>query len=138
RCHANVFLFGVSKCGTTSLAHWMAEHPELRWVSNPEVHRHHRRGAEAHVIEMMEKDDFASAVYPLTAPEASRTDPVVDYTPHYSILAEVPYRIEGMYGKSARDGSFKYVVILREPVARTISSWQFKYDREYFRMARQQ
>ena len=29
RCHANIFFFGVSKCGTTSLAHWMAEHPEV-------------------------------------------------------------------------------------------------------------
>lgn len=52
-------------------------------------------------------------------------------TPHYSILAEVPYRIAEMHGQSARDGTFKYVVVLREPVARTISSWQFKYDREY-------
>lgn len=36
RCHANIFFFGVSKCGTTSLAHWMAEHPEVcirRWSS---------------------------------------------------------------------------------------------------------
>lgn len=32
RCHANIFFFGVSKCGTTSLAHWMGEHPEVGTV----------------------------------------------------------------------------------------------------------
>lgn len=56
----------------------MAEHPELRWVSNPDVHGHHRVGAEAHVLEMMGKNDYARVVYPMTAPEASPTDPVMD------------------------------------------------------------
>lgn len=54
-------------------------------------------------------------------------------TPHYSILADVPYRIMHLYGPQADDGTVKYVVILREPAARTISSWQFKYDCECVR-----
>ena len=46
-------------------------------------------------------------------------------------MADVPYKILHLYGKQAYDGTLKYVVLLREPAARTISSWQFKYDCEY-------
>ncbi|CAM9176068.1 unnamed protein product [Ectocarpus sp. 12 AP-2014] len=126
RCHANVYFFGVSKCGTTSLAHWMARHPALRWVSNT-WHTRHKDGGEAHVMELGTIKDNEST-YALTAPMAAQTDTVIDYTPHYSILAEVPYRIKDMYGKTSYDGTVKYIAVLREPVARTISSWQFKYD----------
>lgn len=49
-------------------------------------------------------------------------------TPHYSILADVPYLIKGLYGEPAYDGTVKYIAFLREPAARTVSSWQFKYD----------
>ncbi|CAN0496512.1 unnamed protein product, partial [Ectocarpus sp. 8 AP-2014] len=129
RCHANVYFFGVSKCGTTSLAHWMARHPALRWVSNA-WHTRHKQGGEAHVMEMSTIKDNEST-YALTAPMAAPSDTVIDYTPHYSILAEAPYRIRDMYGKTSFDGTVKYIAVLREPVARTISSWQFKYDREY-------
>eukprot|EP00903_Cladosiphon_okamuranus_P014094 g13100.t1 len=125
RCHANIFLFGVSKCGTTSLAHWMFEHPELRWVTHPDAPD--KVGGEAHVMEIMGGDGHDGA-YALTAPEADETDPVMDYTPHYSILADVPYKILHLYGEQAYDGTLKYVILLREPVARTISSWQFKFD----------
>lgn len=51
-------------------------------------------------------------------------------TPHCSIKADVPYRILDIYGEAARDGSNKYLVQLRDPVARVISSWTSKFDRE--------
>ncbi|CAN0436165.1 unnamed protein product, partial [Hapterophycus canaliculatus] len=49
-------------------------------------------------------------------------------TPHCSIKAEVPYRILDIYGEAARNGSNKYLVQLRDPVTRAISSWQRKFD----------
>lgn len=48
------------------------------------------------------------------------------------MMAEVPYRILDRYGAAAFEGGVKYVVLLREPVARTISSWEFKFDCECF------
>lgn len=51
-------------------------------------------------------------------------------TPHNSIKAEVPYRILDIYGDAASNGSNKYLVQLRDPVTRAISSWQRKFDRE--------
>lgn len=67
----------------------------------------------------------------LTLAHASRTvcDAVPD-TPHYSILPEVPYLIKDLYGEPAYNGTTKYIAFLREPAARTVSSWQFKYDCE--------
>lgn len=32
RCHPNMFFVGVSKCGTTSFANWLEQHPEVRGV----------------------------------------------------------------------------------------------------------
>lgn len=57
--------------------------------------------------------------------------PLLIDTPHYSIMAEVPFRILERYGKHAFDGSVKFIVLLREPVARMISSWQYKFDGEF-------
>lgn len=45
-------------------------------------------------------------------------------------MAEVPFRILERYGKHAFDGSIKFIVLLREPVSRMISSWQYKFDSE--------
>eukprot|EP00752_Nemacystus_decipiens_P004330 g3955.t1 len=134
RCQANVFLFGVSKCGTSSLAAWMAHHPALRWVSN--LRQIGVTGEEAHVLDEMGATGFNEMLgegpagkYGMTAPVvANETDRVIDYTPHLSIKAEVPYRIIDIYGDAANDGSNKYIATLRDPVARAISSWQSKFD----------
>lgn len=83
RCHANVYFFGVSKCGTTSLAHWMIRHPALRWVSNT-WHTRHKQGGEAHVMEMSTIKDNAST-YALTAPMAAQTDTVIDCECHMGL-----------------------------------------------------
>eukprot|EP00752_Nemacystus_decipiens_P013821 g12271.t1 len=124
RCHPNIFFFGVSKCGTTSMAKWMTKHPQLRWVSRVKTTGVLTKpGQEARALQLNKyktEEEFAHA-YPLTAPEADEADPVVDY---------VPYLINELYGELAYNGTVKYVVFLREPAARTASSWQFKYDLE--------
>lgn len=47
-------------------------------------------------------------------------------TPHYMAVAETPHRIADMYG--GRDSGLKFVVTLREPASRAISSWEFKNE----------
>lgn len=70
-------------------------------------------------------------MYAALAPEAEEEERVVDYTPHYAIVPQVPYyTIRRLYGKSYFDGSNKYLVSLREPAARAISSWEFKFNSE--------
>lgn len=51
-------------------------------------------------------------------------------TPQYAILPEVPLRIAEAYGRASFDGRTKYLALLREPVGRAISSWEYKTDGE--------
>ncbi|CBJ27658.1 expressed unknown protein [Ectocarpus siliculosus] len=114
----------------------MAHHPALQWVSN--LHMIGRVAEEAHVLDELGKEDFQQMLgqgptgkYGQTAPFAEESDKVIDCaadTPHCSIKAEVPYRILDIYGDAARDGSNKYLIQLRDPVARAISSWTSKFD----------
>lgn len=78
RCHPNVFFFGVSKCGTTSMAKWMVKHPQLRWVTRVKSSgKQIKPGQEGRALQIKTLEEFASK-YPLTAPEAAETEPVVD------------------------------------------------------------
>lgn len=47
-------------------------------------------------------------------------------TPHYMAVAETPHRIYDMYG--GQDSGLKFIVTLREPASRAISSWEFKNE----------
>ena len=82
----------------------------------------------------------AITLLPLDAP---RSQPLMcrlfcAVTPNYSVVGEAPLRISDFYGVG--DGSLeggrrlrrnlRFLVVLREPVARTISSWEYKSDRE--------
>lgn len=69
----------------------------------------------------------------LISPHARNVDLIVAHasfgdpdTPHYMVIAETPHRIADMYG--GRDSGLKFVVTLREPASRAISSWEFKNE----------
>ncbi|CAM9845581.1 unnamed protein product [Ectocarpus fasciculatus] len=62
----------------------------------------------------------------ITTPKSDADDVVIDYTPHYIAVAETPHRIADIYG--GRDSGLKFVVTLREPAGRAISSWEFKNE----------
>lgn len=47
-------------------------------------------------------------------------------TSHYITRAEVAFRLAKIYGRASYDGSLKYLVMLRDPVRRAISSWEYK------------
>lgn len=51
---------------------------------------------------------------------------------HYLTMTWLPYGILMRLGSAATDGTTKYIVSLREPAARTISSWEFKYSCKYY------
>ncbi|CAN0021362.1 unnamed protein product [Phaeothamnion confervicola] len=50
---------------------------------------------------------------------------VMDYTPNYFVSPQAPLAICGVLGWS-RCQSARYLLLLREPVARTLSSWSYK------------
>ncbi|CAN0275443.1 unnamed protein product [Pylaiella littoralis] len=131
RCYPTVFFFGTSKCGTTSLARWLDHHPSTHWMANPRNVNNAQVGLkESHVFDdtLKGKRKLEQSILheklSITAPKTSADSVVIDYTPHYLAVAEAPYRIADMYG--GRDSGLKFIVTLREPASRTISSWEFK------------
>ncbi|CBN74649.1 Sulfotransferase [Ectocarpus siliculosus] len=134
RCYPTVFFFGTSKCGTTSLARWLDHHPATHWVANPRrPHQIEETGVkEAHVFDDPPKGDpaFEEGMHHeklfITTPKSGAEDVVIDYTPHYIAVAETPHRIADIYG--GRESGLKFIVTLREPAGRAISSWEFKNE----------
>lgn len=67
--------------------------------------------------------------------DAKPSYPPCAVTPNYSVVGETPLRISDFYGvDGSREGrlrrNLRFLVVLREPVARTISSWEYKSERE--------
>jgi len=125
RCLPNVLFIGASKCGTTSLVAYMAQHENISFVSrrihkvdkHREIHRFDRHTFGMALKSLELGDEWASS--PIVAsPDVS----VVHYTPHYLYAPTVPYEVKRFY---AHDASLRFVVMLREPVKRAWSSYWF-------------
>ncbi|CAM9898341.1 unnamed protein product [Ascophyllum nodosum] len=133
RCYPTVFFLGTSKCATTSLARWLDAHPATHWVANPRrPHQIEQTGVkEAHVFDdppkgnRLEDQVLLHEKLFITSPKVHADSVVIDYTPHYLAVAETPHRISDMYGKNS---GLKFIVTLREPAGRAISSWEFKNE----------
>ena len=127
-CLPNVFLIGASKCGTTSLLDYLLQHPHVARVRrriNPtdrhnEVHRFDRQayGWTWPAIELA--DEWASS--PLVSDKSTA---VIHYTPHYLYAPTVPYEMRQFY---PHPHELKFVINLREPIARALSSYWFQHS----------
>ncbi|CAM9161718.1 unnamed protein product [Phaeothamnion confervicola] len=124
-CLPSLFFIGASKAGTTSLAKWLRAHPSI-------VSLVAKRGTEAHVFDRPPPLDDArlreiSSRLLRRLPNVTDVPQavVMDYTPNYSMSAEAPHAILGVLGRE-RCTAARYVIVLRDPVERTISSWIFK------------
>jgi hypothetical protein len=125
RCLPNVILIGASKCGTTSLVDYLSQHQNVKFVNrrihkddkHREVHRFDRNtfGLANKALELA--DEWASS--PIVQNENTT---VVHYTPHYMYAPTVPYEVKRFYPHAEK---LKFIVILREPVARAWSSYWF-------------
>ena len=125
-CLPNVFLIGASKCGTTSLMDYLTQHPMIDHVhrrihkidEHKEVHRFDRNtyGWASRTIE--QADEWASS--PVVSDPRTA---VIHYTPHYLYAPSVPYEMRNFYPKP---DELKFIVVLREPVERALSSYWFR------------
>jgi Sulfotransferase domain len=125
-CLPNIFLIGASKCGTTSLMDYLIRHPMIDHVrrrihkidEHREVHRFDRSNYEwtSRIIE--QADEWASS--PVVSDPRTA---VIHYTPHYLYAPSVPYEMRSFYPKP---DELKFIVVLREPVERALSSYWFR------------
>lgn len=128
QCLPNVFLIGASKAGTTSIIQYLSKHPRVAFVKrrylptrHKEIHRLDRNtyGWSIPYIELL--DEWSNC------PEVKDTNMIIiHYTPHYLYAPTVPFELNSLYPDIQ---SIKFIIILREPVARTISSYWFKNSR---------
>ena len=103
-------IIGGQRCGTTSLHLALAGHPEVQASFRKEVHYfdlHHERGI-----------DWYKANFPLESRMAGRI--TFEATPNYLASAEAP-RLMGAVIPQA-----KIIVLLRNPIERSHSSWRLR------------
>eukprot|EP00960_Hanusia_phi_P064663 765863-Hanusia_phi.AAC.5 len=139
-------LLGSSKCGTSSVIRYLLAVPEVSLASRvgligtqEEIQDVSDEGnfdpLETHIfdqkveyspVELMRAQCIA---YSSTLQEKRGEQPrfLAHYTPHYIYHPMAPFNLERLYGSEA---SIKFLVMLREPVARAISSYYFKVKTE--------
>jgi hypothetical protein len=106
-----VVVLGAMKSGSTSVYEMMLEHPSLRGAVRKEVHfldRHFDRGPR-----------WYRAQFPARWPGQEWT--AVEATPMYLSFPPAPERL------SALGIQPKFIVVLRDPVERTVSHWKHRH-----------
>ena len=133
RCLPNTFLIGASKCATTSLVSYLRNISNVHFVSrrihardhHSEVHRFDRNNFPTSFQRLELLEEWASS--PLIEDVSS---PVIHYTPHYIYAPMVPFEIRDFFPISKPHSlprhDLKFIVLLRDPVARAFSSYWFK------------
>lgn len=103
----DLVVIGAPKAGTTSLAHWLSQHPEVRMSATKELEffdRHYERGADWYRSQLPSGGDG------VVVGEATPT-----YLGHRLAPARAAATIPGA----------RYVAVLREPVSRAWSNYWF-------------
>ena len=134
-CLPDIVFIGASKTGTSSIAHYILQHPMIKNLNPPGGTN------EGHYFDIldnpgtqgkgrqMDPTKLVSHVFQkqqgLDMGKYSRQNRpyVVDYTPNYFVMDDVPKFIKQFYGHSSR---IKFLLCLRNPTKRAISSWVAK------------
>mmetsp|Transcript_148814 Transcript_148814/g.370811 ORF Transcript_148814/g.370811 Transcript_148814/m.370811 type:complete len:422 (+) Transcript_148814:86-1351(+) len=138
QCYPDVMLIGAAKAGSTSIATYMMEHPQVIIQSQDggsfsvnETHGEVIAGKvidwEARVFDrhLTPDSDLMEANW-ATAPKVP-VDQVgnylqLHYSPSYIYFPDTPFHVADLYPNAK---AIKYIAILREPVARAVSHWKF-------------
>jgi len=120
------------------MAYYLQAHPLVRNILSPEISAA-RRSKEGHFWEkdikselsfidklnmswvnskLMEMDEVQEGFDAL-----EKRPLLIDYTPNYFVLDHVPQALSVAFNPSQK---LKFIVSLRDPLARAISSWKFK------------
>lgn len=111
-------IVGTMKAGTTSLAHYLKQHPQI-FMPNREVHFFNN------------EDNYKKGVkwYKKQFKKASNDSVIGEKTPTYSYLKKVPKRIHDILPE------VKLIWIFRNPVDRTYSNYWHAYKKGMERLS---
>jgi len=99
-------IIGAAKCGTTSLANWLDQHPDIK-VSNPKEPLFFE--CEYPLGEKFYMEKYWNNIFHEFNGEARARNLIIPY---------VPQRVADMFGNDV-----KIIVCVREPVRRMVSEW---------------
>lgn len=122
----NVFIAGTQKGGTSALAEFLAEHPEVALVQGKEAHIFDQENIAA-----LSAQDINQCYQKLLAHYNNQAI-CCDATPLYMYFTDIPARL------AAYNSNAKIIILLRDPVARAFSHYQMEKRRgdEPFSFAR--
>jgi hypothetical protein len=118
----NFLVIGAPKCGTTSLHHYLSQHPEvyvpkrkeLHYFSYPYMQRFAAGPGDAHILAPLCSTRQA---YEQHYARVGTQPAVGDVSPSYLYYAEVSERIKAELGRP------KIVVVLRDPINKAFSQY---------------
>ncbi len=112
----NFFIIGAPKCGTTSLYHYLRQHPDVYLPENKEPKFFCDDTLYIEGLELYRNRFFHDARHYTHAGDAS---------PHYLYYHKAARRIQ----KDLPEDSHRFIVMLRDPVARAYSHyWNMVYE----------
>ena len=137
-CLPDVYWIGTSKSGTSSIAHYLNQHPMIMNIVSAKraAVTHSKEGhfweVSEHLFESPE-DMIATRIKAMQLAQngfnTTRLRPVIiEYTPNYFIVDHIPKLLSQGFKKLY---PLKFIVSLRDPVNRTLSSWRFKAFENY-------
>jgi hypothetical protein len=137
RCLPNVFVIGSSKSGTTSFIDNLSRRKEIFFArrgihsydKHSEIHRFDRVSFRSNWKYLELLHEWSSS--PLVN---SSDDLVVHYTPHYMYAPTVPFDMQSFY--PVDPSQLKFIILLRNPVDRLISSYWFKNSKLFQKIDR--
>jgi hypothetical protein len=110
----NLLIIGAAKCGTTSLHHYLDQHPDISMASRAEGSKEMRFFDDP---DWREKLDWYEAHF-ADAPVRGESTPRYTYYPH---VLDVPERIHSLIPDA------KLVYLVRDPIDRIVSHWVQRY-----------
>jgi hypothetical protein len=146
KCLPNLFIIGVSKSGTTSLVRYLQQLKDVSFIQrgiikkkdkHNEIHRFDRSSYERSWKWIEFYHEWSSSVPISSSTGVSYSSLIMHYTPHYFYAPVVPFEMKEFYPSSLLHSPFEnkdsspgreghFVVLLRNPVDRMISSYWFK------------
>jgi hypothetical protein len=138
-----LFFIGASKCATSSIAAALSRHPNIINIAHgeahyfdkepfPLVHTYQHLLAATKAAKMNagthHHNNRGQLINTTSTSAVLLENPIMmEYTPHYLFESKAPMRIcetLQLGYHSCREAN--YIVFIREPVARTLSSWEYK------------
>lgn len=119
----NLWIVGGQKCGTTALAHFLAQHPDIALAEGKEAHIFDHPDHLSPQGECQASSEALDALYASRFAHAQQQRYRCDATPIYAHWSQLIPAIAAYSPQS------KVIMMLREPVQRAVSQYQMERSR---------